>query len=124
GFALLAQRPETRDGTFRGRTDSPTPQNGINPGKDLAHDPATARHIARKLAVHFIADEPPPESIARLEKTFTETKGDLHALARTAVEDVNAWTPGRGKLRTPVEYVTAGYRLLDLPKGETSEKQV
>jgi uncharacterized protein (DUF1800 family) len=27
-------------------------------------------------------------------------------------------------MRTPVEYVTAGYRLLELPKGDTSEKQV
>jgi uncharacterized protein (DUF1800 family) len=124
GFAYYANRHEPGDVTLRGRTYPPTLEGGIAAVKDLAHDPATARHIARKLAAHFIADDPPPESVARLETTFTETNGDLHALAHAVVEDANAWKPGPGKLRTPVEYVTAGYRLLDFPKGETSDKQV
>jgi uncharacterized protein (DUF1800 family) len=124
GFAYFENRHEPGAVTLRGRTYPPTLASGISAIKDLAHDPATARHIARKFAVHFIADYPPPESVARLEKTFRETGGDLHALARTVVEDQNAWKPGPGKMRTPVEYVTAGYRLLDLPKGDTSEKQV
>ena len=34
--------------------------------EDLAVHPATAQHIARKLAVHFIADDPDPDLIAQL----------------------------------------------------------
>jgi uncharacterized protein (DUF1800 family) len=124
GFSYYPNRHEPGDVTLRGRTYPPTLEGGIAAIRDLAHDPATARHIARKLAVHFIADDPPAESIARLEKTFKDTGGDLRALAHAVVEDPNAWKPGQGKMRTPVEYVTAGYRLLGLPKGDTSEKQI
>ena len=37
------------------------------------------------------------------------------------MNDPAAWTPGPGKMRTPVEYVTASYRLLGLPKGDDEE---
>ena len=124
GFAFYANRHEPGQVTLRGKTYPPTHEGGIAAVKDLAQDPATAHHVARKLAAHFIADDPPKESVARLEKTFDETNGDLHALASTIVDDANAWNARPGKMRTPVEYVTAGYRLLDLPKGDTSNKQV
>ncbi len=75
---------------------------------DLAHDPHTARHIATKFATYFISDTPSAASIGRLEKSFRDSGGSLKALAATAVEDPAAWTPGPAKLRTPVEYVTAG----------------
>ncbi len=93
--------------------------------RDLAHDPATARHIARKLATHFIADEPPAESCAMLEKVFLRTGGDLQALAETVVKDPHAWSPQLSKMRTPVEYVTAGFRMLNWPAKEgDKQKQV
>ncbi|MDV6329092.1 DUF1800 family protein, partial [Idiomarina sp. Sol25] len=46
------------------------------------------------------------------------------ALAHTIVDDPAAWQPGLNKMRTPVEFVTAGYRMLGLPKGDNSEKQI
>jgi uncharacterized protein (DUF1800 family) len=124
GFAYFENRHEPGDATLRGRTYPPTLEGGMAAIRDLAHDPATARHIARKLATHFIADDPPKDAVTRLEKTFNDSGGDLRALARVVVDDANAWKPGPGKMRTPIEYVTAGYRLLDLPKGDTAEKQV
>ncbi len=124
GFAFYPNRHEPGDVTLRGRTYPPTLEGGIAAIKDLANDPATARHIATKLATHFISDTPPPASVARLEKTFKDTRGDLRALARTIVDDPAAWAPGAGKMRTPVEYVTAAYRMLDLPKGDKADKQI
>ena len=124
GFSYFDNRHEPGAVTLRGRTYPPTLEGGVTAIKDLARDPATARHIARKLAIHFIADDPPADSVGRLEKVFNDTGGDLRALAHAIVDDPNAWRPGPGKMRTPVEYVTAGYRLLDLPKGDTSDKQV
>lgn len=124
GFAFYPNRHEPGDVTLRGRTYPPSLEGGIQAVKDLANDPATARHIATKLATHFIADTPPPASVARLEATFKQTGGNLRALAQTIVEDPAAWAPGPGKMRNPVEYVTAGYRLLGLPRGENSDKQV
>jgi uncharacterized protein (DUF1800 family) len=124
GFAFYANRHEPGAVTLRGKSYPPSLDGGVQAIKDLADDPATARHIARKMAVHFIADEPPPESVARLEKTFVETHGDLHAMARTVVGDPAAWAPGPRKMRNPVEYVTAGYRLLGLPSADKTDKQV
>ncbi|MEJ1969039.1 MAG: DUF1800 domain-containing protein [Rhizomicrobium sp.] len=124
GFAYYDSRHQPGDIMLRGKVYGPTLEAGIEAIRDLANDPATARHIARKLATHFIADDPPPHSVARLEKTFLATHGDLQALAHAIVDDPAAWAPGPGKMRTPVEYVTAGYRLLGLPKGDNSGKQI
>ncbi len=73
---------------------------------------------------HFVSDAPPPQLVARLEKIFRDTQGDLKALAVAMVEDPSAWTPGAQKMRNPVEYVTASYRLLDLPRAQNAEQQI
>src|SRR3546814_3577923 len=38
--------------------------------QDLARHPATARHIATKLARHLVADDPPPALVERLATVF------------------------------------------------------
>jgi uncharacterized protein (DUF1800 family) len=125
GFIYMNAIHEPGPIVLRGKT-YPTGQDGTLAAiRDLAHDPATARHIAGKLATHFIADDPPAESCAELEKTFLRTGGDLHALAETVVKDPRAWSPQLAKMRTPVEYVTAGFRMLNWPvKDGDKEKQV
>ncbi len=54
---------------------------GVEQGRavlaDLARHPATAQHIAAKLAPHFVADDPPPALVERLAQRFHETEGDL-----------------------------------------------
>ena len=54
---------------------------GVDQGRavlaDLARHPATAQHIAQKLARHFVADEPPPSLVAKLAKTFKDSDGNL-----------------------------------------------
>lgn len=79
---------------------------------DLARHPSTARHIATKLARHFIADEPPPQAIARIERVFRDTGGDLKAIAFAIVDEPAAWQPSLTKMRTPIEFVVAAVRLL------------
>ena len=65
------------------------PDTGIAQGRavlaDLARHPATARHIAEKFARHFVADEPPPQLIERLARSFSDSDGDLKQLARTLI---------------------------------------
>jgi uncharacterized protein (DUF1800 family) len=75
--------------------------------KDLARQSATARHIATKLAQHFVADEPPPELVRRLAATFTKTDGDLQAVTLELISCEVAWTPTSTKVRSPMEYVVA-----------------
>ena len=115
GFGFYQERHEPGTITLRGKTYPAGWDGGVAAIRDLAHDPATARHIARKFATHFIADEPSKESVVRLEKVFNDTHGSLYALAEAAVQDPAAWTPQAKKMRTPVEYVTASMRLVGWP---------
>ncbi len=78
--------------------------------KDLAAHPKTAERISRKLAAHFVSDEPPPSLIEKLKSSFLETKGDLQALARTLIDAAEAWTPEPRKFKTPYEFIVSGYR--------------
>ena len=77
---------------------------------DLAKNPATATHVALKLARHFVADEPPPALVATLEKSFRDSEGDLKLVARALVEAPEAWVETRPKLKRPGEWVTGMVR--------------
>jgi uncharacterized protein (DUF1800 family) len=86
--------------------------------EDLAAHPATARHIATKLARHFAGDTPPRALVARLEADFLETGGDLASLTRTLIEAPEAWAPQPVKFRTPFEWLVAVLRLTGAPMAE------
>ena len=88
---------------------------GIAVMNDLARQPATARFIATKLARHFIADEPPPAAVTRLEGAFTASEGDLPTLYRALIESREAWSVPLPKYKTPNDYITSAYRGLELP---------
>jgi uncharacterized protein (DUF1800 family) len=80
----------------------------------LATHPSTARHIARKLVAHFVADEPPPRLVARVAAAFVSSSGDLPAVYRALVGNEEAWSTPLRKLRTPFDFVVAAVRALDL----------
>ncbi len=77
---------------------------------DLARHPATAEHIARKLARHFAADEPPPPLVERLTKTFRDTDGNLKEMAKALVAAPETWTMPAAKLKRPSEWIVAMVR--------------
>lgn len=79
---------------------------------DLATHPATARHIATKLARHFVADNPPPTLVQRLEANFLKTGGDLAALYRTLIEAPESWTGSGAKFKNPWEWTISALRAL------------
>lgn len=124
GFGFFPNRHEPGPQILRGKRYNDDLRGGIQAVRDLAHDPHTAHHIATKFATYFIADQPSPQSVARLETVFNKTGGNLKALAMAAVEDPVAWAPAPAKMRSPVEYVTAGYRLLGLPRGDNAAQQI
>ncbi|MBC7636001.1 MAG: DUF1800 family protein, partial [Acetobacteraceae bacterium] len=79
---------------------------------DLARHPATARHIARKLASHFVADVPPPELVDHLATVFLESDGDLGAVMRALVAAPIVWEAQLTKLRAPQEFLVAAMRVI------------
>ena len=97
------------------------PQDGIDQAHavltDLAANPATAHHIAVKLARHFVADEPPPTLVSKLEKTFSTTGGQLDKVAETLIDAPEAWAPEQRKFKTPYEFLISSYRAAGVPAG-------
>ena len=81
---------------------------------DLARHPATASHIATKLAVHFVADDPPPALVARLAQSFRDTDGDLKEVAKTLIASPEAWMRQQAKVKRPGEWLVAALRATGL----------
>jgi uncharacterized protein (DUF1800 family) len=104
---------------------------GVEQGRavlaDLARHPATAQHIAQKLARHFVADDPPPALTAKLARSFRDSDGNLKEVAKTLVSADEAWMPQRQKLKSPAEWIAGVIRLTDaqetLPIGRVMNAQ-
>jgi uncharacterized protein (DUF1800 family) len=90
--------------------------NGVGQGEaaleDIARHPSTAKFIATKFARHFVADDPPPALVARLQDVFRKSDGDLKALATALVDSDEAWQAPQTKIRSPYEFLVATGRLL------------
>ncbi|WP_321792895.1 DUF1800 domain-containing protein [Caballeronia sp. J97] len=77
---------------------------------DLAASRATARHVADKLARHFVADAPPPALVDRLANVFADTGGDLPSMYRALVEAPEAWQSAPAKFKTPWDWTVSSLR--------------
>ena len=83
--------------------------------RDLARHPATARHIAEKLAVHFVADAPDPVLVTALETRFLETGGDLAQMTEALLAHPAAWIPVRENVKPPFNFMGSALRALAVP---------
>jgi len=81
----------------------------------LAHQPATAHHIAYQLCQRLIADEPPASAVDRVAKTFLATDGDLRSTVQAVITSPEFWDAKyyRGKMKTPFEYAVSAIRAVD-----------
>jgi uncharacterized protein (DUF1800 family) len=90
-------------------------EGGIEQGEavlaDIARHPSTAKFIATKFVRHFVADDPPPALVAKMQDVFTRTDGDLKALAVALVDSNDAWSAPVSKMRSPYEFLVATGRL-------------
>jgi uncharacterized protein (DUF1800 family) len=118
-FIFHPRRHEPGAQTVLGKSYRDT---GIEQGravlKDLARHAATARHIATKLARHFVADEPPPTLVERLEKKFIETEGDLWQVSKELASAPESWSHEQAKIKRPAEWYVAMRRATGLPVGD------
>lgn len=79
---------------------------------DLVAAPATAHHIATKLARHFVADDPPPALVQRLADTFARTGGDLASVYRELIASPEARRPAQAKFKSPWEWGISSLRAM------------
>jgi len=110
-FVFIPRAHEPGAQTILGRS---YPDSGVRQGyavlQDLARHPATATHIATKLAIHFVADDPAPSLIDRLARSFRDSDGDLKEVAKALVASPEAWSPKLAKVKHPGEWLVAGLR--------------
>ena len=76
----------------------------------FAASPHTSRHLARKIAAHFVADDPPPALVARLDRAYRDSDGDLGVVAGALIQAPESWAPDAIKLKTPYEFLISSYR--------------
>jgi uncharacterized protein (DUF1800 family) len=81
---------------------------------DLSSAPATATHIATKLARHFVADNPPPDVVDQLATAFMRSRGDLPTVYRALIASDAAWSPAAVKFKSPWEWAISSLRGLGL----------
>jgi uncharacterized protein (DUF1800 family) len=110
-FTFAPSRHQPGDLSLLGKT---YPEAGLAQGEEslaaLAHHPATAHHIATKLACHFVVDTPPPALVDRLARTLRDTGGSLAAAYAAMIEAPESWDSAAKKLRTPQEFLIAATR--------------
>lgn len=113
GFAFVPRRHDAGPKTILGKTYA---EEGIAQGeavlRDLAAHPATATHIATKLARHFIADTPPPVAVERIARVFRESGGHLPSVYAALLDSPEAWEAPLAKLKSPLEYIVSCLRAL------------
>ncbi len=86
--------------------------------RDLAVRPETARHIATKLAVHFVADAPDAGLVEAMAAAWAASGGDLAAVAAAMLGHPAAWAPEAAKARQPFDFVVAALRALGVTGDE------
>ncbi|BCM24761.1 DUF1800 domain-containing protein [Methyloradius palustris] len=108
-FRPALHEPGTRN--IMGRTYS---QYGKNQAaavlRDIANSPATATHIATKLARHFVSDSPPDTLVQKLADAYMRNNGNLVSLYRVLIDAPEAWQPTPVKFKTPWEWLISSLR--------------
>jgi uncharacterized protein (DUF1800 family) len=115
-FRFVPAIHEPGDKSFLGETYS---EAGMDEGmaaiRTIARHPSTAHHVARRLAAHFIADQPPPAAVDRLARVFQQTGGDLQAVSLALVDQPEAWSLYQHKIKSPFDLVASATRATGRP---------
>lgn len=80
--------------------------------RDLARRPETALYVSRKLAVHFVSDDPPQDLVQAMADVWRDSHGDLPQVYRVLVTHPALARNLRAKVRQPFDLTVAGLRAL------------
>ncbi len=114
-YAFQQRLHEPGDKVLLGRTFTESgEEEGIAALVMLAEHPSTARHIATKLARHFISDTPPQTAIDALTKSYMDSQGHLPTIIRTLIDLPESWQHPLEKMKTSYEFAVSALRLSGL----------
>ncbi len=105
-----------------------TPEGGLDVGdaylRHLAAHEATAQAIARKLAVRFVSDRPPPELVERLATAYLDGGTAVVPVLDMLFRSAEFWEAVGQKVRRPHEDMVATARVLGLRPAAGDDPQV
>ncbi len=80
--------------------------------EQLARHPATARHIARKLVMYFVSDQPDAALVDKLAQVFIAEDGQIVPVLRALFASDAFWARENvaGKFKTPYHYALSTLR--------------
>lgn len=84
--------------------------------EDLAMHPDTARHLARKLLVHFVGPVPDEALVEAMAARYLASGGSLLPLYEVMLESEVAWTPTLQKAKQPIDFIASAIRALAVPQ--------
>ena len=91
--------------------------------RDVAVHKDTARHMAQKLAVHFVADRPDPALVQHVERAWQRSQGDLSAVYQAMLEHPAAWQDFGAKVKRPQDLVVSTLRAMGLTDAQTGKQR-
>jgi uncharacterized protein (DUF1800 family) len=77
----------------------------------LCRHPSTARFVSRKLAMYFVADDPPAALVERMTRVFVQTDGNIAAILRAMFASPEFAQSLGGKFKDPLHYVVSAVRV-------------
>jgi uncharacterized protein (DUF1800 family) len=113
GPTFDARRAEPGAETVLGQTyDGDSLDAVLRALNDLAEHADTAAHLSRKLAVHFVADQPNRDLVQALTDGWRASGGDLLAVAESLLTHSAGWSTTPDKVRQPFDFLVAALRAL------------
>jgi uncharacterized protein (DUF1800 family) len=101
-FTLMPAMHDPTPKTILGKTEA---YDGDSFLAVLAHHPATAKHLSKKLWELFVYSNPEPEVVDRIARAFTRSKGDIRKVMHAIVDSREFWSDKsvRKFVKSPVD---------------------
>ena len=111
-FEFNPARHDFGDKQFLGHTIKGAGYAEVEQALDLiAAAPATAHHVSTQIATYFMGDAPPQAVVARMERTFEQSHGDIAKVMRTMIRTPEFAASLDKAFKDPVHYVFSALRL-------------
>ena len=114
-FRFFPERAEPGPKTVLGQRyggGAPRAEDAVELLRRLARAPATADHMARKIAVHFTSDQPEPGLVRRLAETWRTSGGYLPDVYEAMIDHPASWDSFGAKVKQPVDLVVSTLRAM------------
>lgn len=113
-FEFNPARHDYGDKVFLGHPIKGRGQAEVEEALDLlCQHPATARFIARKIAIYFVADEPSEALVKPMAEAFARSNGDIRSVLSAMIRsaEFEASLGKQAKFKDPMRYILSSVRL-------------